>query len=149
MAVNAELLENYANRQTLRDELKRLQDEIAPTVARIKDIETRLSKVSGITDVLDGVCLQVLRDREGRWSDVRSVEVPGGWLSRHAALKQRPGSEYWMVFVDKGNPIDHEYAGGRTLGMLPHNLSYEQVYALACRWLQGDETILDTTDYTV
>lgn len=149
MPTSAELLENYANRQTLRDELKKLQDGIAPTLARIKDIESRLSKVSGVTDVLDGVCLQVLRDREGRWSDVRSVEVPDGWPSRHAALKQRPGSQYWIVFVDKGNPLHYEYAGGRTLGMSPHNLSYEQVYALACRWLKGDETILDATDYTV
>jgi hypothetical protein len=39
--------------------------------------------------------------------------------------------------------------GTRTLGFSPHELTYEQVLALAKRWLMGDESILDLTDYRV
>jgi hypothetical protein len=78
MATNAELLDTHANRKVLRAELERLRAEIAPTLARVKELEAQLDAASEITDVVDGLCLSVMRDREGRWEDARCVSTDLG-----------------------------------------------------------------------
>ena len=136
---NADLLDAVGKIDALKARKKEMMDQIAALHQEVRSLDRLLDRATFVTDIIGGLCLNIMRDAKGQWISGRTSEL--GRYSRTVDLYERAGGDKcWHVRINEYDGMKNSWLGnerwygGETLGM-NRRYSYAEAQEIAEAWL--------------